>query len=232
MEQKILLSELFPNIELDAQFENVLVRSASVDRKGRKIVLELDSEVYITPDIVQAQADRLKESFALGELVIHMHYPKALLRELPSYVLYRQMCKTYSPAAAILACAKWEISEKGVQIHLAANGKAEIEPFLPQMQQYIEQQFGVRVPVEVHSNKELSAEELFERTRQLRAEALKNTPIAEPIYKEQKDTKKSLHKTENNMIFGKPFKVEPTLMKDLNLDMYRVCVQGKVFAVH
>ena len=35
-----------------------------------------------------------------------------------------------------------------------------------------------------------------------------------------------------DMIFGRPFGGEVVKMKDLNLDMYRVVVAGKVFAVN
>ena len=123
MKQNVLLSELFPNFHLQEPFQTVLVRSAEVDRENRSIVLELDSEVYINPDMTEKQTAALKERYGLKVLQMHLHFPKSLLPEVPTHELLRVLCEAYSMAAGILAGAKWDVSEEQIDIHLLANGK-------------------------------------------------------------------------------------------------------------
>ena len=62
-------------------------------------------------------------------------------------------------------------------------------------------------------------------------EAVKQLELDRPA-PEQKAKKRPAPEVSADLIFGKPFRGDATPMIDLNLDMFRVIVEGKVFAVN
>ena len=233
MEREVSFLSLFPDYEPEDEQRALLsalrLRDAQLDRASRTITLELDSEVYITEELLDTARAAIEQRYGLRALELQVHYPESALETLPPRALYRAFTQAYSPAAASLAGARWEITRERIDVHLPANGRAELLEHIPKVQRFIEERFGVRVPIEIHAHSERSAQELFAETERIRREAMKNAPVVAAA--KERAAKPSAPMPEN-WIFGRPFRAEPTPMKDLNLDMYRVCVQGKVFAVN
>ncbi|MBQ5748639.1 MAG: PHP domain-containing protein, partial [Oscillospiraceae bacterium] len=209
-------------------YAQMYVTHAEIDSAKRSVSLTLTSEVYIKQSELNEMIRQLQSAFALENLQAKITYPSELLESMDLSELAHLLVQAYPPAIAILARAKWEYADGMITIHLAANGKDELQEYLPRLQQRIKELFGVEVQIELISTHTMSAEELFALTAQMRMEAMKHAPA--PIV--CTETKASAPKKEDSsMIFGRPFRGEVVPMRELNLDMFRVCVEGKVFAV-
>lgn len=103
-------------------------------------------------------------------------YPESLLPQMEFRDLAQVLIRAYSPAAAILAGAKWELDGDELHVHLAANGKAALAPHLPKGEAFLQELFGVRKTLVLHSATELEGKALFAETERIRQEAIKNSP--------------------------------------------------------
>ncbi len=230
--EPVLLRELFPKYEplehMQDAYAQMQVTHAEIDSAARSVSLSLTSEVYIKQKDLDDMIRQLESAFALQKLQVQISYPPKLLKQMDLSEFAQVLIQAYPPAIAILAGAKWEISDDTITVHLAANGANELEEYLPRLQQRICELFGVQVKIELISTHTMSAEELFAATAQMRKDAMQN--VTAPVV--SKETKASApRKEDSNMIFGRPFRAEVVPMRELNLDMFRVCVEGKVFAV-
>ena len=237
--QEVYFPVLFPEYELPAELADalsrLLVTSAEVDQAARSIRLTARSEVYIAQRALDSVADALRHRYHLRELALHVNYPESLLPEMDFRDLSQVLIRAYSPSAAILAGARWELDGETLHVHLAANGKASLAPHLPKAEAYLEAHFGVRRQIEVHAAAELEGRALFAETERLRQEAIRNAPaVTLPPEKKKASAAAAsgAQSTNSDMIFGRPFGGEVTKMSELNLDMYRIIVVGKVFAVN
>ena len=237
--QEVYFPVLFPEYELPAELADalsrLLVTSAEVDQAARSIRLTARSEVYIAQRALDSVADALRHRYHLRELALHVNYPESLLPEMDFRDLSQVLIRAYSPSAAILAGARWELDGETLHVHLAANGKASLAPHLPKAEAYLEAHFGVRRQIEVHAAAELEGKALFAETERLRQEAIRNAPaVTLPPEKKKASAAAAsgAQSTNSDMIFGRPFGGEVTKMSELNLDMYRIIVVGKVFAVN
>ena len=84
--------------------------------------------------------------------------------------------RAFSPSAAILAGAGYEVTDEAVIIRLKANGKDSILQNAKKAEQFLRDRFGVSKKIEVEAHSNLEGRALFEETARIRAEALKNAP--------------------------------------------------------
>ena len=213
------------------------VGHADLDREARTISLTLASEVYIAEQGLESMASELEARYGLKRLALAVQYPPEALATFDYRDLYRVFVKCYSPSAAILAGAKYVLEGETLTIHLRANGKNELLPHLPRAERFLEERFGVHktIAIEAHSN--LEGKALFEETERIRREAIKNAPaLAEQAAKAAARASggangQSAPQQSGDLFYGKPFHGEKVPIRDLNLDMFRVVIEGKVFAV-
>ena len=222
---------------LEEALAQLLVTAAEVDQAARSIRLTGTSGVYIAQRRLREVEDALRHRYGLRECVIAVRYPESLLPQMEFRDLAQVLIRAYSPAAAILAGAKWELDGDELHVHLAANGKAALAPHLPKGEAFLQELFGVHKTLVLHSATELEGKALFAETERLRQEAIKNAPAvavaAAAVQKKKAASGPSDSSSSNaDLIFGRPFGGEVVKISDLNLDMFRVVVQGKVFAVN
>ena len=233
----VLFPEYIPPEGLEEALAQLLVTAAEVDQAARSIRLAGTSGVYIAQRRLREVEDALRHRYGLRECVIAVRYPESLLPQMEFRDLAQVLIRAYSPAAAILAGAKWELDGDELHVHLAANGKAALAPHLPKGEAFLQELFGVHKTLVLHSATELEGKALFAETERIRQEAIKNAPAiavaAAAVQKKKAASGPSDSSSSNaDLIFGRPFGGEVVKISDLNLDMFRVVVQGKVFAVN
>ena len=233
----VLFPEYIPPEGLEEALAQLLVTAAEVDQAARSIRLTGTSGVYIAQRRLREVEDALRHRYGLRECAIAVRYPESLLPQMEFRDLAQVLIRAYSPAAAILAGAKWELDGDELHVHLAANGKAALAPHLPKGEAFLQELFGVRKTLVLHSATELEGKALFAETERIRQEAIKNAPAvavaAAAVQKKKAASGPSDSSSSNaDLIFGRPFGGEVVKITDLNLDMFRVVVQGKVFAVN
>ncbi len=225
-----------PPEAIRAEVEALAVEHAGIDREARTISLRLSSGVYITEALLSQMASELEARYGLRRLALSVQYPPEALASFDYRDLYRVFVKAYSPSAAILAGAGYALEGDTLTIHLRANGKNELLPHVPMAERFLFERFGVHKTISVEAHSNLEGKALFEETERIRREAMKSMPAvtdaASPAQKGggSRPQQQAPQQT-GDLFYGKPFHGEKVPIRDLNLDMFRVVVEGKVFAV-
>ena len=225
-----------PPEAIRAEVEALAVEHAGIDREARTISLRLSSGVYITEALLGQMASELEARYGLRRLEFSVQYPPEALASFDYRDLYRVFVKAYSPSAAILAGAGYTLEGDTLTIHLRANGKNELLPHVPMAERFLFERFGVHKTISVEAHSNLEGKALFEETERIRREAMKSMPAvtdaASPAQKSggSRPQQQAPQQT-GDLFYGKPFHGEKVPIRDLNLDMFRVVVEGKVFAV-
>lgn len=225
-----------PPEAIRAEVETLAVEHAGIDREARTISLRLSSGVYITEALLGQMASELEARYGLRRLELSVQYPPEALASFDYRDLYRVFVKAYSPSAAILAGAGYALEGDTLTIHLRANGKNELLPHVPMAERFLFERFGVHKTISVEAHSNLEGKALFEETERIRREAMKSMPAAtdaaSPAQKSggSRPQQQAPQQT-GDLFYGKPFHGEKVPIRDLNLDMFRVVVEGKVFAV-
>ena len=225
-----------PPEAIRAEVETLAVEHAGIDREARTISLRLSSGVYITEALLSQMASELKARYGLRRLELSVQYPPEALASFDYRDLYRVFVKAYSPSAAILAGAGYALEGDTLTIHLRANGKNELLPHVPMAERFLFERFGVHKTISVEAHSNLEGKALFEETERIRREAMKSMPaVADAASPAQKGggsrPQQQAPQQTGDLFYGKPFHGEKVPIRDLNLDMFRVVVEGKVFAV-
>ncbi|MBO5324331.1 MAG: PolC-type DNA polymerase III [Oscillospiraceae bacterium] len=127
-----------------------------------------------------------------------------------------------------LAGASWDWEENTLVIRLLGNGKQVLEEAIPVIRRELSRRFSTKVDIRIEAGQALEGKALFEAMEKLRQDQLVQIPMpAAPAPKAAKQEATPV----SDAIFGKPFKGDTTPMKDLQLDMGGVIVEGRVFAV-
>ena len=229
-----LFCNFIPGEDLSGKLDTLVIEHAELSREVRCLTLWLFSETYLTQKDEQALQAALTAQYGLRRAELHLHFPEALLPQMDFRDLAQVFIRAYSPAAGSLAGATYELTGGKLSIHLPANGKAELEPHIPKAQNFLKSRFGVAPEIEITAHSALEGRALFDETARIRREAMAQAPAVQikEAAKKASSSASSAQAPTGDMIFGRPFGGEVVKMKDLNLDMYRVVVAGKVFAVN
>ncbi|MCQ2419667.1 MAG: PolC-type DNA polymerase III [Clostridia bacterium] len=232
---EISFSALFPGFSPPPSCEQALadagLQHAEIDRETRKLLLQMKLSAYLPQKQLHELSQALQKQYGLSAVELSVRYDASVLPQMDFHDLRQIFVRRTSAASVILAGAKWEVAEDAVHVHLAANGKKEIEPALPEAEAWIEQTFGVKKKIVVESNGNLDGKALFAETEKIRRQAMQDVPSV-TLAEEKKKQPQQQAEANGDLIFGRPFSGEVVKMKDLNLDMFKVVVEGKVFAVN
>ncbi|MCI8526183.1 MAG: PolC-type DNA polymerase III [Oscillospiraceae bacterium] len=147
--------------------------------------------------------------------------------------LTQVLVRAYPMASSILAGAQWRLEGDTIHIQLRVNGKDALAPHLPAAAAYVRDHFGRQVRFQVATGAVPDDADLFAETARIREEALSHLPQpSAPAAEKRPGRPAVMIEPPADLIYGKPFRGEATPMADLNLDMFRVIVAGKVFAVN
>ena len=237
---EVYFPALFPGFPLPEDLAEALGRLAVVhaelDRETRTIRLDAQAEQYLAEKQLQALCRDIEKEYGLRELKLSVRYPASELPNMDFRDLAQVFIRAFSPSAAILAGAGYEVTDEAVVIRLKANGKDSILQNAKKAEQFLRDRFGVSKKIEVEAHSNLEGRALFEETARIRAEALKNAPAITASgpqggAKASGGAASTPAEPAGALFYGRPFSGRPVRMEELNLDMFRVIVEGKVFAV-
>ena len=228
MENIVTLREIFSEYDFGAVLGAAQVQHLTIDRENRRVVVEAALDDYVPAAELEAAEQAIGRQYLLGKLAVTPHFPPESLERLDFAELNELLIREYSPAAGSLAGCAWTLEDDLLTLKLRANGRDAIEQQMPKVRNYLFARFGRRVETTVEAGHALEGQALYDELARLRQEAIASVP--EPKFRD-KAAPSAAAKPQENVILGKPFKGEPTPMKDLNLDMYKVIVEGRVFAV-
>ena len=237
---EVYFPALFPGFPLPEELVEALGRLAVVhaelDRETRTIRLDAQAEQYLAEKQLQALCRDIEKEYGLRELKLSVRYPASELPNMDFRDLAQVFIRAFSPSAAILAGAGYEVTDEAVVIRLKANGKDSILQNAKKAEQFLRDRFGVSKKIEVEAHSNLEGRALFEETARIRAESLKNAPaitasVPQGGAKASGGAASTPAEPAGALFYGRPFSGRPVRMEELNLDMFRVIVEGKVFAV-
>ncbi len=237
---EVYFPALFPGFPLPEELVEALGRlvvvHAELDRETRTIRLDAQAEQYLAEKQLQALCRDIEKEYGLRELKLSVRYPASELPNMDFRDLAQVFIRAFSPSAAILAGAGYEVTDEAVVIRLKANGKDSILQNAKKAEQFLRDRFGVSKKIEVEAHSNLEGRALFEETARIRAEALKNAPAITASApqggaKASGGAASTPAEPAGALFYGRPFAGKPVRMEELNLDMFRVIVEGKVFAV-
>ena len=240
---EVFFPALFPGFEppeeLAQALERLAVVHAELDRDARTIRLDAQAEKYLAEKQLQTLCRAVEKAYGLKSLELSVRYPEEELPHMDFRDLAQVFIRAFSPSAAILAGAQYTVEDNTVTIHLRANGKDSILQNAKKGEQFLRERFGVTKKIEVEAHSNLEGKALFEETARIRAEALKNTPAIQPSAQapgaapaaRAPRSAPAPQEPTGALFYGRPFSGRAVRMDELNLDMFRVIVEGKVFAV-
>ena len=240
---EVFFPALFPGFEppeeLAQAFERLAVVHAELDRDARTIRLDAQAEKYLAEKQLQTLCRAVEKAYGLKSLELSVRYPEEELPHMDFRDLAQVFIRAFSPSAAILAGAQYTVEDNTVTIHLRANGKDSILQNAKKGEQFLRERFGVTKKIEVEAHSNLEGKALFEETARIRAEALKNAPAIQPSAQapgaapaaRAPRSAPAPQEPTGALFYGRPFSGRAVRMDELNLDMFRVIVEGKVFAV-
>jgi len=228
MEEKTYFLNMFSDYEppesLKSAISQAAIVAADLDPAARKIAIGIACDRYISKrqlDMIRADICKI---YDLRELQLAVTYPQKLLLEVLAEDVLEMFVAESSVNRGSLAGAQWSWEETTLTISLRANGKKELEKAVPAVQAKLSQQFGVPVTVCIEAGQALEGKDLFEAMEKMRGQMIAELPV-------QVQKKETAEPVQTDAWFGKPIRGTNTPMRELNLDMGTVIVEGRVFAV-
>ncbi len=235
MEKTVSLLHMFAGLEPPEELRDAIagakVLHAEIDREARTVTVTVCPEAYLARRRLGEIEEAIERQFGIAHLRLVPRYRGELLETADFGDLAQVLLRAYPPASSTLAGAEWALEGDVLRLRLRANGRDALTPHLPLLVQAVREQFDREITVEVETGAVGDDADLFAETAKLREEAVSQLQLAPPPEHARKE-KKAAPEVQTDLIYGRPFRGEATPLKDLNLDMFRVVVEGKVFAVN
>ena len=127
---EVYFPALFPGFalpeDLAEALERLAVVHAELDRETRTIRLDAQAEHYLAEKQLQSLCQAVEKQYGLKKLELFVRYPASELPNMDFRDLAQVFIRAFSPSAAILAGAGYEVTDEAVIIRLKANGKDNI----------------------------------------------------------------------------------------------------------
>ena len=231
MSEKIYFPDMFPNYEPPEALNEVLsqaaIVAADIDPETRYVKAALFMQQYAPKRLLDQTAREITQMYGLSRVELVATYPETELSKVEPEELRDLFVAQNSMTRGTLAGAKWSWQGTELHIQLLANGKKDLEEIVPHVQNHLREQFATPVTIHIEAGEALEGKALFEAMESMRSQLMENLPTSAPAPK--KEEKAAAQQSET--FFGKPFKGDVVPMKDLNLDMGFVIVEGRVFNV-
>ena len=215
--------------------DRAVIAGAELDPVQRTIDLELQCPGPIPLRGLGEICRGIEAVYGLKKLSIRQRFPADCLYQMEPgdltelFVQENPMCK------GSLAGARWEWEGQNLTIRLRANGRSMIAEALPAVRRKLRELCGAEVEITVEAGADLQGQALFEAMEKIRSEMIAKGP--KPNFTDKKAPASgggggsAPAPQQGDNFYGKPFKGPAVPMKDLNLDMGFVIVEGRVFAV-
>ena len=230
MKEQVFFLNMFPDYVPPEELEDALSRAAicaaDIDPIKKRVEVAIHSHTYIPERLLQKVCNEIRDAYGLNALSLTATHPAEELQKIELEEL-RDLFVAQDPMArASLAGANWSWNEDVLTVKLAANGKTELESCVPAVANSLRERFAAPVTIRIEAGQALEGQALQEAMEKMRSTIIAERPAASGAPK-----KAAPAQQQSEAFFGKPFRGPVTPMKDLNLDMGSVMVEGKVFAV-
>ena len=229
MENTIYFLDMFPDYEppevLRGTLSQAAIVAADIDPATRRIAMDIYSDDYISARNLDAVQRDILALYDLRSLELTSKHPAHQLQKIEQEELRDLFVKENSMARGSLAGARWEWEGSCLSVYLKANGKEPLEKCCSKISQHLSDRFDTDVEIQIIAGDMLEGQALFDAMEKLRASMIEDMPVAAPEVREAPAPAPS------DAIFGKPFKGATVPMKDIDLNMGNVIVEGRVFAI-
>ncbi len=232
MENQVYLTNMFPDYEPPEELVTALsqaaIVAADIDPENRGVTVAIHSEQYIPQRLLDRMGKDICGLYGLRYLNLTATHPETELQKVEPGELMNLFVSRNSMTRGSLAGANWEWKDTELHIKLRANGKAELEELIPQVQNILRERFATPVTIHIEAGETLEGKALFDAMESMRGSMLESLPAAASRQEKAKDAQPA---PPSETFYGKPFKGNAVPMKDLNMDMGTIIVEGKVFNV-
>ncbi len=230
MKEKALFLHMFSDYVPPEPLESVLsqaaIVAANLDPVGRSVSIVLESSHYIPRRLLDQVERDVSRVYDLKTMEITGVHPASELPKVEQEELVQYFVQMDSMTRGILAGAVWRWEGTNLTICLAANGKKQLEECVPKVQNILFQRFGTQTSICIEAGAALEGQALYDALQKLRSNAAADMPTMELASK-----KPAAAASPSNVIFGRPFRSSSVPMRDIDINMGAVTVEGKVFAV-
>ena len=235
MSEKVYFPNMFPDYEppeaLNSALSQAAIVAADIDPMSRRVSVAVHSDSYIPGRLLDQAAREIAEMYGLAGLSIVASHPETELHKIEPEELRDLFVAQNSMFRATLAGAKWEWEGMDLTVRLLANGKKELEEAVPMVQTILRERFAAPVTITIAAGKALDGEELFRAMDSMKQAMMKEMPQVVAAAAAAGGKKADKPAAPMDTFYGKPIRGEVTPMKDLNLDMGFVVVEGRVFNI-
>ncbi len=230
MKEPTSFSQMFPDYEPpeapNGALSQAAIVAADLDLENRCVEVALYSQTYIPRAVLASAEESLRHSYGLRKLTFTATYPASQLNMITSQELLQLFVEENSMHRAALAGAKWTWQDNTLTVQLLGNGVKELQDSAPNICRRLSQQFGTPVTIQFQPGQALEGKALFEAMERMRGTVLETVSASTPA-----EVKKAPAPQESAAFYGKAFRGPAVPMKQLDLDMGSVIVEGRVFAV-
>jgi DNA polymerase-3 subunit alpha (Gram-positive type) len=231
MSETVYLLNMFPDYEPPEEIRKALSQAAlvavDIRAENRSVEVAAHTDTYVPRRLTRQAEKDILSLYGLRNLEITLTHPATELSKIEPEELRDLFVDLDPMTRASLAGAKWAWDGGHLTVCLVANGKAGVEAQIPAVVKTLQQRFAAEVTISVEANHDLTGAELSRAMERLREEALSAAPTASAKQAQKEERKPQ----DSDTFYGKPFRGTAVPMKDLNLDMGTIIVEGKVFAI-
>ena len=231
MKQQVYFLNMFPDYEppeaLKSALSQAAIVAADIDPQRGRVDVAIHSDIYLKRKDLQQVEREIRLCYGLNTLQITATHPENALQSMEPEEIRDLFVEQAPIARSSLAGATYSWDGSDLTIQLLANGKKELDECVPKIRQYLQERFAAAVNIIIIPGSTLEGQELLDAMEKIRA----STKMDRPNVSHSEKKKDEPAAAPSEAFYGKPFRVIPTPMKELNLDMGSVCVEGKVFAV-
>ena len=231
MKEQVFFLNMFPDYAppegLEETLSQAAIVAADIDPAVGRVEVAIHSECYIPRKTLSKIADEICRLYGLRGLSISATHPATELTRVEPEELMALFVEQNSMHRGALAGAQWQWQGDALTVRLRGNGVRELQESAGAVCRDLRERFAVPVTITFEAGQALEGQALFDAMEKLRGSMLVAAPDA-PAAPAQK---KAQPQNESVAFYGKPIKIPGIAMKELNLDMGSVVVEGKVFAV-
>ena len=231
MSETVYLLNMFPDYEPPEEIRKALSQAAlvavDIRAENRSVEVAAHTDTYVPRRLTRQAEKDILSLYGLRNLEITLTHPATELSKIEPEELRDLFVDLDPMTRASLAGAKWAWDGGHLTVCLVANGKAGVEAQIPAVVRTLQERFAAEVTISVEANHDLTGAELSKAMEKLREEALSAAPAASAKQAQKEERKPQ----DSDTFYGKPFRGTAVPMKDLNLDMGTIIVEGKVFAI-
>ena len=231
MSETVYLLNMFPDYEPPEEIRKALSQAAlvavDIRAENRSVEVAAHTDTYVPRRLTRQAEKDILSLYGLRNLEITLTHPATELSKIEPEELRDLFVDLDPMTRASLAGARWTWNEGHLTVCLVANGKAGVEAQIPAVVKTLQERFAAEVTISVEASHDLTGAELSRAMEKLREEALSAAPAASAKQAQKEERKPQ----DSDTFYGKPFRGTAVPMKDLNLDMGTIIVEGKVFAI-